>query len=209
MIKILITDDHSAIRNGVKQILSQEFPGAEYGEAENAAAALKKIASQKWDVHILDMDMPGRSGLDVLKYMKDEKINLPTLIFSLHPEEQMAVRALKLGARGYLSKNAADTELTRAVTHVLSGRKYITPEVADKLLDELENPEDKAPHELLSDREYQTLLLIGAGKTISQIANEIALSVPTVSTYRARILEKMGMKTNAELVNYAIRNNLV
>lgn len=209
MIRVLITDDHSVIRNGVRQILLNEFGEIEYEEAENGIVALRKMKGTKWDIIILDIDMPGRNGLDVLKDMKDNLINIPVLVFSLHPEEQIALRALKLGAYGYLSKDSLDEELVKAVHQILMGKKYITPSVAEKLVLQLENPTDKAPHELLSDREYQTLLLFAKGKTVSQIAQELSLSVPTVSTYRARILEKMNMKTNAQLVNYTIKNNLV
>ena len=207
--KILIADDHSAIRNGVKLILSNEFSNIEFGEAINAKEVFKKVKEKKWDILILDMDMPGRSGLEVLKQLKDEKEDIRVLMFSMHPEEQVALRALKSGAFGYLSKDTADTELVIAVHQIMDGKKYITPAVAEMLASQLENPDNKAPHEFLSDREYQTLLLIASGKTISEIAEELSLSVPTVSTYRARILEKTGMKTSAELTRYAIRNNLV
>ena len=209
MKKILIADDHSAIRNGVKLILSNEFADVEFGEAVNASEVFKHVNNKKWDVIILDMDMPGRNGLEVIKQLKDDKANIPILMFSMHPEGQIAVRALKAGASGYLSKDTADTELVKAIQLIFSGRKYITPLLAELLADQLENPQDKAPHELLSDREYQTMLLIATGKTVSQIAEELSLSVATISTYRARILEKTGMKTSAELTSYAIRNNLV
>ncbi|MEO8760641.1 MAG: response regulator transcription factor [Bacteroidia bacterium] len=209
MLKVLITDDHSVIRNGVRQILLTEFTEMECEEAENAAVALRKIQDTKWDIIILDIDMPGRSGLDVLKDMKDNAINIPVLVFSLHPEDQIALRAFKMGAYGYLSKDSVNEELIKAVKQILAGKKYITPSIAEKLVLQLENPNDKEPHEILSDREYQTLLLFANGKTVSQIAQELSLSVPTVSTYRARILEKMNMKNTAELVNYAIKKNLV
>jgi two-component system, NarL family, invasion response regulator UvrY len=209
MRRILIADDHSAIRNGVKLILADEFKDVEFGEAKNGVEVFRRIKEKKWDLLILDMDMPGRNGLEVLKQLKEEKENIPVLIFSMHPEEQIAVRALKSGAAGYLSKDSADTELVKAIQQILSGRKYITATLAEQLAAQLENPTDKAPHELLSDREYQTLLLFASGKTVTQIAEELSLSVPTISTYRARILEKMGMKTNAELTSYTIRNRLV
>lgn len=209
MKRILIADDHSVIRNGVKQILSSEFSAVEFGDAANSIEVFQKIKEKKWDILILDMDMPGRNGLEVLKQLKDEKTNIPVLMFSMHPEEQIAIRALKSGASGYLSKDSASAELANAIHQILSGRKYITPSLAEQLAAQIENPLDKAPHELLSDREYETLLLFAKGKTVSQIAEELSLSVPTISTYRARILEKMGMKTNAELASYAIRNNLV
>ena len=209
MKSILICDDHSAIRNGVKIILSDEFPKIEYGEATCATEVVKKIKEKKWDLLILDVDMPGRNGLEVLKQLKDEKVNVPVLMFSMHPESQIAIRAFRSGAAGYLSKDTADTELIKAVQQILAGKKYITPGLAEQLAEQIVNPGNKAPHELLSDREYQTLLLFGLGKSVSQIAEELSLSVPTISTYRARILEKMNMKNNAELVNYVVRNNLV
>jgi two-component system, NarL family, invasion response regulator UvrY len=209
MVKIIIADDHPAIRKGVRLILQAEYPGAEFGEAANAAEVFKLLRQHKWDVLIMDMDMPGRNGLEALKQIKEERIDVKTLIFSMHPEGQIAVRALKAGAHGYLGKDAPDGELARAVQTLLAGKKFITPEVAEQMAAQLENPGDKAPHELLSDREYQTLLLFASGKTVSQIAEELSLSVPTISTYRARILEKMGMKNNAELTSYAVRNKLV
>lgn len=209
MKKILIADDHPAIRNGVKMILTNAFSDLEFGEASTAAEAIHKAREKEWDIIILDMDMPGRSGLDVLKQLKDEQSKIPVLFFSMHPEDQVGLRAIKAGASGYLSKDSAGEELVNAIQLILSGRKYITPTLAERMASQFENPLDKAPHEFLSDREYQTLLLIASGKTISQIAEELSLSVPTVSTYRARILEKTGMKTSAELTSYAIRNKLI
>jgi len=209
MVSILIADDHPTIRKGVKLTLQSEFAEIEFGEASNANEVFKEIQQKKWDVLIMDMDMPGRNGLDALKQLKDEKAEVRTLIFSMHPEGQIAVRALKAGAFGYLAKDAPEGELGKAVRSLLAGKKYITPAVAEQMAAQLENPFNKAPHELLSDREYQTLLLFASGKTVSQVADELSLSVPTISTYRARILEKMGMKNNAELTSYALRNNLV
>ena len=209
MKKILLADDHPTIRNGVKLILSKEFSEAEFGEASSAIEVFKKLKEKNWDILILDMDMPGRNGLEVLKQIKDEGMKIPVLMFSMHPEGQVAIRALKTGASGYLSKDSAGDELANAIRTVLSGRKYITPSLTEQLVTYIENPDNKPPHELLSDREYQTLLLMAKGKTTSEIAEELSLSVPTISTFRARILEKMKMKTNAELVSYAIRNNLV
>ena len=209
MKKILLADDHNVVRKGLKQILADEFSEVELGEACNGTEAYRMVKEKKWDLLILDINMPGKSGLEVLKQLKDENISLPTLVLSMHPEEQVAMRALKLGASGYLSKDIVDTELIVAVNKILSGRKYITLSLAEQMASKLENPDDKAPHELLSDREYQTLLLFAEGKTVSQIADKLCLSVPTISTFRARILEKMAMKTTAEMVNYAIRNNLV
>ncbi len=210
MLKILLADDHPAIRKGVKLMLSAEFQEVEFGEAGNANEVFAKIKESNWDLLIMDINMPGRNGLETLKQLKEDKtLQLKTLVFSMHEEGQMAVRALRLGAYGYLSKDAPDGELAKAVRLILSGKKYITPEVAEQMANQLGNPDEVAINELLSDREYQTLLLFAAGKTVSEIADELSLSVSTVSTYRTRILEKMGMKNNAELVNYAIRNNLV
>lgn len=206
---ILICDDHPAIRKGIKLILESEFSGTEVSEASSSSEVLKKIIEKKWDILILDVDMPGRNGLDVLKQLKDDGVKIPVLVFSMHPEELIAIRAIKLGAAGYLSKDTADDELVKAINHIMLGKKYITASLAEQLASQIENPSNKAPHELLSDREYQTLLLIAKGKTISQIAEELSLGVPTISTYRSRILEKTGMKTSAELTTYAIRNNLV
>lgn len=209
MKRILIADDHPTMRDGVKQILVAQFSEIEFGEASNAAEISRKVREKDWDLLILDMDMPGRNGLEVLKQLKEEDMPIPVLMFSMYPEEQIAVRAFRAGASGYLSKGSAGTELANAVQMILSGKKYITPSLAEQLALQLYNPQNKAPHELLSDREYQTLMLMAKGKTTSEIADELSLSIPTISTFRARLLEKMGMKTNAELVSYAIRNNLV
>lgn len=206
---ILIADDHSAIRIGVKQICANEFPGMRFGEAVNYTEVFQQIKSAQWDILILDVDLPGRNGLDILKQIKAEKMKIPVLMFSFHSEEQIAVRALKLGAAGYLSKDAADLELVKAVKRVIDGKKYVSASLSEKLLDLLDDTSNKDPHELLSDREYQTLLLIASGKTVSEIADSLCLSKPTISTYRARILEKMRMKNNAELTTYAITQKLV
>jgi two-component system invasion response regulator UvrY len=206
---ILIADDHSAIRIGVKQICANEFPGLRFGEAINSIEVFQQLKNGPWDILILDIDLPGRNGLDILKQIKAEKMRIPVLMFSFHSEEQIAVRALKLGASGYLSKDAADLELVKAVRRIIDGKKYVSAALSEKLLDLLDDNSDKEPHELLSDREYQTLLLIASGKTVSEIADSLCLSKPTVSTYRARILEKMHMKNNAELTTYAITQKLV
>jgi len=208
-VSILIVDDHQLIREGIKQILLKEFSEPVIGEAGNVIEVFRKIKEHKWNMIIMDINMPGRTGLDALKQMKDENIKIPVLILSMHPEGMVAVRALKSGAAGYISKETVDTELIKAIQQILNGKKYITAAVAEQLVTQIEQPTDKAPHELLSDREFQTFLLIAAGKAVSQIAKEHALSVATVSTYRARILEKMNMKTNADLINYAIHNGLV
>lgn len=207
--KILIADDHSAIRIGVKQICNTEFAAPVFGEAINYAEVFQQLKQHDWDILILDIDLPGRNGLEILKQIKAEKIMVPVLIFSFHSEEQIALRALKTGASGYLSKDVADTELVKAMHKIMSGKKYISPELSEKLLDAIGDNSQKEPHELLSDREYQTLLLIASGKTVTEIAELLSLSSPTVSTYRARILEKMKMKNNAELTTYAISQKLV
>ncbi len=205
----LICDDHPAIRKGVRLMLSAEYSSAEFEEAENSVEVLKKLKLKKWDVLILDVDMPGRNGLEVLKQMKEEGNKVPVLVFSMHPEEQIAIRALKLGAAGYLAKDSADSELLSAVHTLLSGRKYITAALTQALILQLDNPDGKEPHELLSDREYETFLLIAKGQSVSQIAETLSLSAQTISTYRTRILEKTAMKSNAELTSYAVRNKLI
>jgi two-component system invasion response regulator UvrY len=207
--RILIADDHSAIRIGVKQICTSEFPSVQFGEAVNYSEVFQKLKENDWDILILDIDLPGRNGLDILKQIKTEKLKVPVLMFSFHSEEQIALRALKIGAAGYLSKDAADMELVKAINQILDGRKYVTQSLSEKLLEMLDGNPNKEPHELLSDREYQTLLLIASGKTVSEIADILCLSTPTVSTYRARILEKMKLKNNAELTTYAITQKLV
>jgi DNA-binding NarL/FixJ family response regulator len=207
--KILIADDHSAIRIGVKQICANEFPSMQFAEAVNYAQVFQKLKETDWDILILDVDLPGRNGLDILKQIKTDKIKVPVLMFSFHIEEQIALRALKIGAAGYLSKDAADMELIKAINQILNGKKYVSESISEKLLLLYEKGTEKEFHELLSDREYQTLLLIASGKTVSEIAEILSLSKPTISTYRARILEKMKMKNNAELTTYAIGQKLL
>jgi two-component system invasion response regulator UvrY len=207
--KILIADDHSAIRMGVKQICTGEFPSLQFGEAINYAEVFQNLKESDWDILILDIDLPGRSGLDILKQIKAEKIKIPVLIFSFHNEEQIAFRAMKLGASGYLSKEAADMELIKAVNKIIDGKRYVSQALSEKFLGMMDENAGKEPHELLSDREYQTLLLIASGKTVTEIADLLCLSKPTVSTYRARILKKMKLKNNAELTTYAISQKLV
>lgn len=209
MIRVLIADDHPIVRQGLKQILSQEPEFSVCGEAQTSQDVLDLIRKQSWDVVILDISMPGRGGLDVLKDIKRERPKLPVLILSMHPEDQYAIRALRAGASGYVTKESAPEELVSAVRKIIRGGKYISPTLAERLALEIEAPTEKPPHELLSDREYQVLVMIASGKTVSQIADELSLSVKTISTYRARLLEKMKMKTNAELTHYAIENKLV
>ena len=207
--KILIADDHSAIRKGVKQICMNEFSSLTFGEAVNYTEVFQKLKEQDWNILILDVDLPGRNGLDILKQIKSEKIKVPVLMFSFHSEEQIAFRAFKLGASGYLSKDAADLELIKAIRQILQGKKYASEYIAEKLLSNFDGDSTKEPHELLSEREYQTLCMIASGKTVSEIAELLCLSTPTISTYRARILEKMKLKNNAELTAYAIGQKLV
>ena len=209
MIRILIADDHPIVRKGLKQIVA-ETPGmAVTDEASNAQEVLDKVWGNDYDVVVLDITMPGRGGLDILKQLRGEKPGLPVLILSIHPEEQYAVRALKAGAAGYLTKGSAPGELTAAIRRVSAGKKYISSSLAEKLALHLENDTDKPIHEKLSDREYQILCMIASGETIKEIAQGLFLSEKTISTYRSRILEKMNMKSNAELTHYAIKNRLV
>jgi two-component system invasion response regulator UvrY len=207
--KILIADDHSAIRIGVKQICTGEFPAVQFGEATNYAEVFQKLKEDDWNILILDIDLPGRNGLDILKQIKAEKYKVPVLMFSFHGEELIALRALKMGAAGYISKDVADIELVKAINKIIDGKKYVSQSLSEKLLDMMDDDSAKEPHEQLSDREYQTMLLIASGKTVSEIADILFLSTPTISTYRARILTKMKLKNNAELTTYAISQKLV
>ena len=207
--RILIVDDHSVVRRGLKQILVDEFKKAEFGEASNAGEALERVRKEAWDAVVLDITMPGRSGLEALKEIKEAKPKLPVLVLSMHPEGQFAVRVLKRGASGYMTKESAPEELVGAIKKVLAGGRYVSPSLAEKLATYLSADGQKPPQEKLSDREFQVLRLIASGKIVSEIAKELSLSVKTISTYRARILEKMGMKNNAELMHYAMQHQLV
>jgi DNA-binding NarL/FixJ family response regulator len=207
--KILLTDDHAVVRHGLKQILADEFKRATFGEARNAQEALNRVWKENWDVVVLDITMPGRSGLEVLREIKKSKPRLPVLVLSMHPEGQFAVRVLKRGANGYMTKESAPEELVGAIKKVLAGGRYISPSLAEKLANYVSDDAQKAPQEKLSDREFQVLRLIASGKIVSEIAKELSLSVKTISTYRSRILEKMGMKNNAELMHYAMQHQLV
>lgn len=209
MIKILIADDHAIVRRGLVQILKEEFPLAQIIEVSNGNEALDMVNKQIWDIILLDISMPGRNGVETLKQIRVSGIKAPVLMLSMHSEEQYAIRVLKAGASGFLSKLSATDELLIAVHRVLSGKKYITASVAEKLAESLGENENKSTYENLSDREMQVLQLIAAGKTVSEIAEEISLSVNTISTYRARILEKLNLNNSAELTRYAIDNNLV
>jgi two-component system invasion response regulator UvrY len=209
MIKILIADDHPIVRQGFKQVLSETADLVVADEAGNGQEVLSLVAKKDYDVILLDISMPGKNGLEVLKELKIVSPKIPVLILSIYPEEQYAIRALRAGASGYLTKASAPEELISAIRKVSRGGKYIGSSLAEKLAYELDGDSGKAPHETLSDREYQILLMIASGKTVSDIAEEMCLSVKTVSTYRSRILDKMKLKNNAELTTYAIRNKLV
>jgi DNA-binding NarL/FixJ family response regulator len=209
MMRILIADDHAIVRRGLSEILLEEYPSAFVEEVGDADTLLSRALSDQWDIVISDLMMPGRSVLEVLQQIRQHAASLPVLILSIFPEEQYATRVLKAGASGYINKDAAPTELVKAVQRILQGRKYITPNVAEMLASELTLATDKAPHELLSDREFHVMKLLAEGKTISDIAEMLSLSPTTISTYRARIMEKMKMKANAELARYALENRLI
>ncbi|MCC7158198.1 MAG: response regulator transcription factor [Ignavibacteria bacterium] len=209
MIKVMIADDHSVVRRGIKQILSEETDIRVLGEAENSEEIFEQLYIQDWDVLILDITMPGKRGLDALIELKLRKPDLKVLILSMHPEEEIAIRALKTGASGYLNKDSVPGELSKAIRKVYSGGKYISNSLAENIFLSMEKDENKLPHNDLSEREFQVLCLIASGNTLSQIAIELSLSIKTISTYRTRILEKMKLHTNVELTHYAIKNKLV
>lgn len=207
--RILLVDDHAVVRRGLRQILEEEFETATFGEAQNAAEAFELVSKQKWDVVVLDMTLPGRSGLEVLKEVKKLSPKLPVLVLSIHPEEQYAIRVLRAGAAGYMTKESAPDELIEAIKKVLTGGKYISSSLAEKLAFDLEADTGKPSHESLSDREFEVMVMIASGKTVSEVAEKLSLSVKTISTYRARILEKMQMRNNAQLMQYAMAKGLV
>jgi two-component system, NarL family, invasion response regulator UvrY len=206
MLKILVVDDHPVVRQGLKYILSGEPDIAVVGEASNASEVFDLVRTQDWDAVILDIAMPGRGGLDILRELKREHPRLPVLMLSMHPEEQYAVRVFKEGAAGYMNKESAPYELIDAIKKITKGRKYVSATLAEKLAFMLET--ETPLHDSLSHREYQVMLMIASGKGLSKIAEEMALSIKTISTYRTRILEKMQLKNNAELTRYAIKHNL-
>ncbi len=208
-VRILIADDHIVVREGLKQILAETPDLVVAGEAANGNEVLSKALTESYDVVVLDIAMPGMSGLDVLKELRVERPDLPVLILSMYPEEQYAIRVLKAGASGYLTKETATHELITAIRKVSQGKRYISPTFAEKLALNLERMEGRALHESLSDREYQVMCMIASGKTVKEIAEILSLSVKTVSTYRARVLEKMEMRNNSELTHYAIQNKLI
>jgi len=205
---ILLVDDHAVMREGIKQILEDELLKVTFGEAGNAAEALDLFSQRNWDAVILDIVLPGRSGLDVLKEIRQQKPDLPILVYSMHAEEQFAVRALRSGAWGYLSKADVPGQLVKAINQLLTGHKYLSESVAERIASELDVQTDRPRHEKLSNREYQTMLMIASGKTTAQIAKDLSLGISTISTYRARILEKMRMKSNADIIHYVIEYSL-
>lgn len=207
--RILIADDHPIFRAGLREILSKDKEVKSIGEAENGRQALDLARKQRWDVVVLDITMPGNGGLEVLQELRREQPKLPVLILSAHPEDQLALRLIKAGASGYLTKDRAPKVLLDAIKKVLHGGKYVSESLAEKALAEWASASPKSSHESLSHREYQVMIRIAAGKSIKKIAAELFLSIRTVSTYRTRVLEKMHLKTNAELIRYALQHNLV
>jgi two-component system, NarL family, invasion response regulator UvrY len=209
MIRVLIADDHAVVRQGLKQILGDTPEMLVAGEATNGQDVLDRVRAETWDVVVLDISMPDRSGLDILKELQSERPKLPVLVLSMYSEDQYAIRVLKAGASGYLTKDSAADELVKAIRKVVSGGRYVSTSLAEKLAFELGSDSSRLPHEALSDREFQVLRLIAAGKSVKEIAAELSLSVKTISTYRTRMLEKMNLGTNAELIHYAIQNHLI
>lgn len=208
-VRILIVDDHFVVRQGLKLILREHFSSAEFGEAGDGGEALQAIWKEPWDVVLLDISMPGRGGLEALKDIKQSRPKLPVIILSMHPEDQFSIRMLKLGASSYIRKDCAGQELVKAVTAAIEGNHYITPTLAEKLALNLTHDQDAPLHETLSDREYQVMCLLASGKTVKEIGNDLSLSVKTISTYRTRILEKLNLKNNSQIMRYAVQRGLV
>ena len=209
MIKILIADDHAIVREGLKQIVAEESDMKVTGEAANANELFELLDMGSWEIVVLDINMPGKSGLEALKEMKIRNIKVPVLILSMFSEDQYGLRAIKAGAAGYLKKVSAPTELVSAIRKIVGGGKYISPTLAEKLADNVDVNNKKARHQNLSDREYQIMCFISLGKSAEEIAEELAISIHTVYSYRNRILEKMHLKSNVELTQYAIQNKLI
>ncbi len=207
--KVLIGDDHSVVRKGLKMIIEEEYPNALIAEAIDGADLIKKSSSENWDIIISDISMPGRSGVEIIKTLKEINPKTPILILSVHAPEQYAVRTLKAGASGYLTKESAPEDLVKAIKQITGGRKYITPDIAEMLIEHQGMKEDSLQHKQLSNREFEVMKLLAYGKKVSDIGEELSLSINTISTYRTRILEKMHMNNNAELTKYAINNGLI
>jgi two-component system, NarL family, invasion response regulator UvrY len=206
--QILVADDHAIVRKGLIQLLQEAYPSAVIKEVVNSQEVLDQLNQQAWDVILMDISMPGRNGVDTLKQIRSNGVKVPILILSAHPEDQYAIRVLKAGASGFMNKESATEELLVAITRILAGKKYISSTVAEKLADSSAQADGRPGHELLSDRELEVLQLIAAGKAVSEIAEVLSLSVNTISTYRARILEKLSLQNNAELTRYAIDSRL-
>ena len=209
MIKVVVVDDHAVVREGIKRIVSESGGMTVSGEASDGHEAIRVIKNQPCDVVLLDITMPNKSGLDVLKELHAASPRLPVLVLSMHPEDQYAVRVLRAGASGYVTKDSAPAKLVQAIRKVVRGGKYVSPSLAEKLVYDLGTDTARSAYEILSDREYQVLCMIASGKTVTDVAEELALSVKTISTYRVRLLEKLNMKNNAELTRYAIKEGLV
>ncbi len=209
MINIVIVDDHAILRRGLTQIISESGDMKVVGEAESSAQAMRLLRETPCDVMLLDITLPDRNGIETLKLVRKEMPRLQVLMLSMHPENQYALRALKAGAAGYLTKQSAASQLVSAIRQVNSGRKYVTPAVAEELANSFDRDSERPPHEQLSMREYQTMCMIGSGNSLTEMATQMSLSVKTVSVYRARVLEKMRLKNNAEITHYAIKNQLV
>jgi two-component system invasion response regulator UvrY len=207
--RILLVDDHEVMRAGARLVLSGGFPGAEFGEAGTAAEGLSRLEGASWDLVVLDLTMPGRGGLELLEDVKRRWPRLPVIVLSAHPEEEFAIRCLQLGAAGYVTKSAAAHELVTACQTALTGRKYVTPLLAERLAGLLDGSAPRAPHEALSPRELQVLRLVASGRTLKEIAAELALGEKTISTYRQRIAVKLGLGSNVELTRYALQHRLV
>lgn len=208
-VRVLIADDHAILRRGLRQIIEETEDLKVVGEAESSAEALQQMRSQPCEVVLLDISMPDRNGMDTLGIIKKDHPKVAVLMLSTHPENQYAVRALRGGASGYLTKQSAPAQLVNAIRQVATGKKYVTPGVAEELAKHVLNDQDRAPHELLSNREYQTMCLIAGGRTVTEIGLQLSLSAKTVSVYRARVLAKLGVTSNAAIAHYAIKNKLV
>ena len=209
MKKILIVDDHPIVRDGLKQILGESADLVVSGEAGNADEALALVRDSDFDLVVLDITLPGRTGIDLLRDLRRERPTLPVLMLSIHPEDELGIRAVKAGASGFLSKECASDDLVRAIQLIVSGNKYISRALADRLIEEIQRDTNRPPHEQLSDREYEVMSLIATGSSMKEVAAALSLSKSTVSTYRARILDKLNVKSNAEITRYAIHHGLV
>ena len=209
MKNILIVDDHALFRQGLMKIIDSHFKDVVYGEASNSAEAIELNAKQKWDIVLLDINLPGRSGLDIIKELKESTPGLAILVLSMYPEDQFAVRVMKTGAAGYLIKDSTPEHLVEAINRLLDGRQFITPSVAELLVDKLRDGAKQTPYDLLTNREFQVFRLIAVGHSVTNIAKKLSLSVKTISTYRTHILEKLKLRNNADMIYFAIKNNLI